>query len=156
MRVGNNTEAFDFSFDKDGRKLMETLRVNRSFPTKYGVRLIGTLELDGFVEVVATGPDKSERVDLTEAVDALIEDELYQMNAHPVPSMRSLTCVRNGWEGEEFVMGDNGPEVRVGLTLITPSRKQVVNVTAVMTKNSNSKWTITDYSFEPFLPYRSW
>ncbi|MDR1943803.1 MAG: hypothetical protein LBQ19_03180 [Synergistaceae bacterium] len=156
IRSGNNTEAFAYFLDADSAKLTETLRVNRLFPVKIGVRLRGKLTEGGFAEVVSVSPDKTARVDLSEAMDALVEDGLYQLNARPIPSMSSLSCVRNGWEGEEFSMGADGPELRVGLSLVTPSRKQVVNATAVLSKNSGGKWAVTDYTFEPFLPYRSW
>jgi hypothetical protein len=154
MRSGNNTEAYVYGFDEASKKLSETLRVNRAFPGKLGVRVRGTLEQDGFAEVISASPDKKERVDMSYAIEALIEDGLYQQNARPIPSMSSLTCVRNGWEGEALTEGKGGDELRVGMTLQTPSRKQVVDVTAVLTKDISGKWTVTDYLFEPFLPYR--
>jgi hypothetical protein len=154
MRGGNNTEAYVYSFDPGAATLKETLRVGRSFPVRLGVKVRGTLETGGFAEVETVSPDKKERVDLSEALNALIEDGLYQLNARPIPSMRSLTCARNGWEGEGLYADRDGPEVRVGMTLITPSRKQVINVTAVLTIKDGEKWTVTDYLFEPFLPYR--
>jgi hypothetical protein len=155
MRGGNNTEAYVYSFDPGAATLKETLRVGRSFPVRLGVKVRGTLETGGFAEVETVSPDKKGRVDLAEAVNALIEDGLYQLNARPIPSMRSLTCVRNGWEGEGLYASRDGPEVRVGMTLITPSRKQVINVTAILTRKDDGKWAVTDYLFEPFLPYRS-
>ncbi|MDR3322504.1 MAG: hypothetical protein LBS93_08645, partial [Synergistaceae bacterium] len=128
IRGGNNTEAFVYSMERGANgksgdlKISEKLRVNRSLPSKMGIKVSGTLEMDGFIEVRAVKPDKREMLDLREATDALMEDGLYQMNARPVPSMRSLICVRNGWEGEDIVIGaDGSPELRVGLTLITPS-----------------------------------
>jgi hypothetical protein len=154
MRSWNNTEAYVYEFDKAAGKLTEALRVNRAFPAKLGVRVRGTLEQGGFAEVMSTGPDKEERVDMSWAIEALIEDEIYQPNANPIPSARSLTCVRNGWEGEGFSEGKSGLEVLVGMTLQTPSRKQVVNVTAVLAKDASGKWVVCDYLFEPLLPYR--
>jgi hypothetical protein len=154
MRSWNNTEAYVYGFDNAAKKLSETLRVNRGFPGKFGVRVRGTLEQGGFAEVISVSPDKKERVDMSFVIEALIEDEIYQQNARPIPSMRSLTCVRNGWEGEGFAEGKDGDELRVGMTLQTPSRKQVVDVTAVLMKDASGKWIVTDYLFEPFLPYR--
>ncbi|MDR1514808.1 MAG: hypothetical protein LBS45_03860 [Synergistaceae bacterium] len=153
-RRDNNTEAYVYSFDKGACKLSETLRVGRSFPGKFGVKVSGTLEQGGFALISSVGPDKEERVDLSYAIDALIEDGIYQLNARPIPSMRSLSCVRAGYEGEEFIAGKDGAEVRVGMTLLTPSRKQIIDVTAVLTKDEPGKWRLTDYLFEPFLPYR--
>ena len=154
MRSWNNTEAYVYEFDKAAGKLTEALRINRAFPAKFGVRVSGTLERGGFAEVMSIGPDKEERVDMSWAIEALIEDEIYQPNASPIPSARSLTCVRNGWEGEGFSEGRDGPEVLVGMTLQTPSRKQVVDVTAVLTKDASGRWSVSDYLFEPLLPYR--
>jgi hypothetical protein len=153
-RRDNNTEAYVYSFDEDGDKLSETLRVGRSFPGKFGVKVSGTLEQGGFALIKSLQPDKEEKLDLSYAIDALIEDGIYQLNARPIPSMRNLSCVRAGYEGEELIAGSNGFEVRIGMTLLTPSRKQVVDVTAVLTKDGLGKWQLTDYLFEPFLPYR--
>jgi hypothetical protein len=156
IRSGNNTEAYAYTLDGEAEKLTETLRINRSFPSRMGVRIRATLEQDGFVDVTAISPDKTARVNLSEAMPALVEDALYQPNARPIPSMRNLSCVRNGWENEEFILGDDGLEARVGMTLVTPSRKQVVDVTAILRKDKNGKWAVADYLFEPFLPYRTW
>ncbi|MDR3255161.1 MAG: hypothetical protein LBT31_06310 [Synergistaceae bacterium] len=160
IRDGNNTEAFVFTLlegtnGESGLRISEPLRINRSFPSKMNIDLSGTLEQDCFIDIRSVNPDKSERLDLREAAGALIEDNLYQLNARPIPSMRSLACVRNGWEGEDLSFKDGRFELNIGLTLITPSRKQLVDVTAVLHKDENGKWAITDYAFEPFLPYRS-
>jgi hypothetical protein len=154
MRGGNNTEAYLYRFDDVAGKLTETLRINRSFPAKLGVRVKGALEQGGFVRITSAGPDREERLNLSYAVEALIEDGLYQLNGRPVPSMRSLSCVRAGYEGEDLVTGSGGTEVRVGMSLITPSRKQAADITAIMTKDGKGDWHVTDYTFEPFLPYR--
>ncbi|MDR1020360.1 MAG: hypothetical protein LBL73_06350 [Synergistaceae bacterium] len=154
MRSGNNTEAYVYRFDEGALKLSETLRINRSFPEKFNVRVKGTLEQDGFVRITSTGPDRDERLNLSHAVEALTEDGIYQPNGRPIPSMRNLSCVRAGYEGEDLVTGRDGTEVHVGMSLLTPSRKQTADVTAILTKDGNGCWLVTDYRFEPFLPYR--
>jgi hypothetical protein len=156
IRRGNNTDAWFYSFDKDDGKLTETLRVNRAFAEKMRVRVKGTLLEGGFAEASSLHPDKTESVDLSEAIGALIEDGLYQLNGQPVPSMKNLSCVRQGWEGEWLHMSEKGLEARVGLSLVAPSKKSVVDVIAVLTKAENGKWAVSDYLFEPFLPYRAW
>jgi hypothetical protein len=154
MRGGNNTEAYAYRYDKGTGKLVETLRINRLFPGKFNVMVKGALERGGFVLVSSASPDKEERLDLSPAVEALIEDGIYQLNARPIPSMRNLSCARAGYEGEGLAAGDGGAEVHVGMSLRTPSGKQVVDVTAILTKEGKGEWQVTDYRFEPFLPYR--
>jgi hypothetical protein len=146
---GGVTEAYVYSVSGAG-ELAETLRINAAFPDRMGVKLAGKLKAGGDVEVVSGAPEKKRIVDLKEAMDILVEDGLYQENGNPVPQMTNLGCVRNGWEGESMRGGD----ILVGLSLVTESRENVIEVTAVCVKNKRGKWVISDYTFEPFMPYK--
>lgn len=154
MRRGNNVEAYVYSADSLTGKLTQTFHVDRSFLSKMKLVVRGELLPGGFIELSAQNPDKKETLDMSGALDALIEDEVYQLNARPIPSLRNLSAVRMGSEGVEIHRTDNAPELRVGLSLVTLSKKRVVDATAVLARNANNQWIVKDVLFEPFLPYR--
>lgn len=155
LRSSNNAEIYLYSINRAAGNLNETLRVGRSFPERMQLSIKGRMQAGGYIEVESTKPQISSVVDLSAALDALVEDGLYQENGRPVPALVNLACVRNGWEDERIYTADNGlPTLEVGLSLITSSRKQVVDVVAVMTKTADNRWSVSDLRFEPFLPYR--
>ena len=155
MREGLNTEAFVFALNREKTpKLTEGLRVDRNFYLRAGLSVKGTLQHGGFVEVASVKPEKTARLDLSDpdAADELIAQGLYQPDGEPVSALRNLACSRTGSEGVD-VMQDN--TIQVGMSLISLSKKRVVDATATLESEDGAKWSIADIDFEPFLPYRS-
>ena len=155
IRRGNNTEAYVYGVNPVTGRLREALRVNRSLPERLKLDIRGTMQDGGYVDVAAKKPAIATRVDLSESLAALVEDELYQPDGRPIAALQNLTCVRHGWEEEGIYMEEGKAVVSVGLSLITLSRKQVVDVAALFEKNAAGEWEITRCRFEPFLPYRN-
>lgn len=155
LRTGNNAESYVYAVNRASGSLSEALRIGRSFPERMKLSVKGRMQAGGRIEVESTSPKISTVVDMSAALDALVEDGLYQENGRPVPALVNLTCVRNGWEDERIHLAENGvPTLEVGVSLITSSRKQVVDVTVIMTKTDGKRWGVSDLRFEPFLPYR--
>lgn len=155
MREGFNVEAFVFYLkDAKAPKLIESLRVDRNFPLRMRLNIKGTLQQDGFVNVVSAKPEKNERLDLSDpsAADGLIAERLYQPDGQPIPALRNLVCARTGYEGVEVV---NGKELRVGLSLVSSSKKTVVDATVSLESEDGERWAVSDVVFEPSLPFRS-
>lgn len=155
LRTGNNAESYVYAVNRAAGSLSEMLRIGRSFPERANLSIKGRMQAGGMIEVESKSPQISTVIDMSEALNALVEDGLYQENGRPVPALVNLTCVRNGWEDERIYLAENGvPTLEVGVSLITSSRKQVVDVTVVMTKADGNRWGVNDLRFEPFLPYR--
>ena len=155
LRTGNNAESYVYAVNRAAGSLNETLRIGRSFPERMKLSIKGRMQAGGMVEVESRSPQLASVLDMSAALSALVEDGLYQENGRPVPALVNLTCVRNGWEDERIHLAENGvPTVEVGVSLITSSRQQVVDVTVIMTKADGNRWGVSDLRFEPFLPYR--
>lgn len=155
IRTGNNSEAYVYSVNRAAGRLTESLAINRSFPERMKLSISGKMQQGGFVEVQSKNPAVSSVMDMSDALDAMIDDELYQPNGRPIASQANLVCVRNGWEDERISVGDDGSvTVEVGLSLITSARRQVADVVAVLAKAGINQWEVRDIRFEPFLPYR--
>ena len=155
LRTGNNAESYVYAVNRAAGSLSETLRVGRSFPERVNLSIKGRMQAGGMIEVESKSPQLASVLDMSTALNALVEDGLYQENGRPVPALVNLTCVRNGWEDERIHLAENGvPTLEVGVSLITSSRKQVVDVTVIMTKADGNRWGVSDLRFEPFLPYR--
>ena len=156
LRSGNNAECYVYGINRVSGKLSETMRVNRALPERLKLDIKGTMQAGGEVDVLARRPQHEETVRMPEALDALIEDEIYQPNGRPVPAIVNLKCVRNGWEGERLYKNGGTVSLEVGLSLVTLSNKQVVVATVVFEKDGSGKWSPASLSCEPFLPYRSY
>jgi hypothetical protein len=154
IRAGNNTEGSVYSIDPATGKLSEKLKIDRSFPKRQKLDIKGTLMPGGFIDIASKEPPVKERVDLSGAIDALAEDEIYQDDERPVPSLANLSLVRNGWEDERIYSVEGSIRVEVGMSLVTLSKKQILDVTALLSKNSSGAWNVTELKFEPFMPYR--
>jgi|GEM_PF-5451618 len=138
----------------DAPKLAESLRVDQNFPGRMKLNVKGTLESGGIVSVVSANPQKTERLDLSnpEAADELIAAGLYDANGEPVPALKNLSLARTGSESVDAAQGNT---IRVGMSLVSLSKKRVVDVTAALTQKGGDKWVVTAINFEPFLPFRS-
>lgn len=155
MREDRVSEAFVFSMGGGNTpKLTERLRVDKNFPLRMRLNVKGTLMSGGFVDVLSVKPDRSERLDLSSpgAADELILAGLYGENGEPIAATRNLVCVRIGSEGVDVASGD---KIQVGLSLVSSSRKRVVDVTATLESADGEKWDVSSLDFEPFLPFRS-
>lgn len=154
IRSGNNSECYVYHVHPASGKLTETMRINRAFVERMKLSVKATMQADGYIEVVSQTPPFDERVDLSEALNALIEDELYQENGRPVPSLVNLTCVRNGWEEERIFMQNGEVRLEVGLSMMTLSKKQVLDAILTYDKGEDGRWRAQEIRFEPFLPYK--
>lgn len=155
MREGFNTEGFVFALNREKTpKLTETLRVDRNFYLRARLNVKGTLRSGGFVEVASAKPEKTVRLNLSDpdAADELIAQGLYQPDGEPIDSLRNLACSRTGSESVEVVPEN---KIQVGMSLMSLSKKRVVDVTATLESEDGAKWDVTDIDFEPFLPFRS-
>jgi hypothetical protein len=154
IRTGNISEGSIYSIDPGTGRLKESMRIDGSFLRRAKLDVKGTLMPDARVEVVSKLPEERATVDLSEAMDALVEDGIYQQNGRPVPALANLTLARGGWEDEGIYHDEGGVRLEVGLSLVTNSKKQVVDVMATLAKDDAGEWVVTDLNFEPFLPYR--
>lgn len=155
MREGLNVEAFVFSLGGTKTpKLVEDLRVDRNFPLRMRLNIKGTLQQGGFVDIVSLKPEKRARLDLSDpsAADELIAEGLYRQDGWPVLALKYLTCARTGSEGVEI-----GSENRllVGMSLVSTSKKKVVDITATLESGDGESWVVSDVAFEPSLPFRT-
>jgi hypothetical protein len=152
--ANDNTEAHVYSINPVTGRLTDTLTVTRAFPEKMKLEVTGVMTEGGVIEIESKKPARKVKIDLSEVLDSLIEDELYREDGRVIPAMENLTLVRNGWEDERF--GGQGGKVfvEVGMSLVTLSKKPVIDVTGVLTKNNDS-WTVSGLTFGPSLPYRS-
>jgi hypothetical protein len=154
IRTGNNSEASIYSIDGDTGRLTESIRIDRSFQKRIGLDVRGTLLPRGFIEISSKNPPTSERLDLSGALAALVEDEIYQPNGRPIPSLANLTLARGGWEDERIYEIEGSVHADVGMSLVTLSKKQVIDVTVVLSKDGGGRWSVSDIKFEPFMAYR--
>lgn len=155
LRGDRVMEALIFSVASgDTPKLAERLHVDKNFPLRMRLNVKGTLLSGGFVEVLSVKPDKTERLNLSApgAAEELVFAGLYGEDGEPLAQMRNLSCVRIGTEGVDVAPGD---KIQVGLSLISLSKKRVVDVTATLESADGEKWSIGSLDFEPFLPFRS-
>ncbi|MDR1916938.1 MAG: hypothetical protein LBQ58_10230 [Synergistaceae bacterium] len=156
IRAGNDTEARVYSVNRVTGRLDEILLIDRLFPDRASLDVTGAMEADGVVKIVSLNPKRDESVDLSEAMDALIDDGIYQPGGYPIDALRNLKLARNGWEDERIYLDGDKIRVDVGLSLVTLSRKQVVDVTAIYEIDDGmNSCKLIDLFFEPFLLYRS-
>jgi hypothetical protein len=153
IRAGYNTEAHVYAINPVTGRLTETMSVTRAFPETMKLDVSGTMLEGGIIEAESKRPPLYERIDLSGALNSLIEDELYQQNGSPIPALRNLRLVRNGWEDAGIYLEGGETRVEVGMSLATLSKKTVVEVTSVFKKDGIDKWTVVEQYFAPSLPY---
>jgi hypothetical protein len=153
IRAGDNTEAHVYAINPVTGRLTETMSITRAFPETMKLDIIGTMLEGGIIDTESKKPPRKEKIDLSGVLDSLIEDELYQQDGKPIPALRNLRLVRNGWEDAEIYMNGGEPSVRVGASLVTLSKKTVAEVTYVFKKDGEGKWTVAERCFAPSLPY---
>jgi hypothetical protein len=154
IRTGDNSEGSIYTVDGGTGKLSEAVRIDRSFQKRMKLEVRGILLPRGLVEVSSKNPPASEVLDLSGALPALVEDEIYQPNGRPIPALANLTLERGGWEDERIYEDGGFVRADVGMSLVTLSKKQVVDVTVVLSKDDGGRWNVSGVKFEPFMPYR--
>jgi hypothetical protein len=152
IRAGDNTEAYVYSINPVTGRLTDTMAVTRAFPEKMKLDITGVMREGGIIEIEYNG-SRHETMDLSEALDSLIEDGLYQPDGTPIPALRNLRLVRSGWEDVNFYTDGDEPRVDVGMSLVTLSGKPVAEVTYIFKKDDNGEWSVADRRFAPSLPY---
>ena len=154
IRAGDNTEAYVYSINPLTGRLDQTLVITRNFPERIGLEITGTMKPGGVVEIASEQPFVRGTVNMAEALDALIEDEIYQPDGNPISAFENLRLIRGGWEEEDFYSVDGETRVNAGMTLMTLSGNPVIDVTAVLIQDANRDWTAVELRFEPALPYK--
>jgi hypothetical protein len=153
IRAGDNTEARVYAINPVTGRLTLTMSITRAFPETMKLDITGTMLEGGIIEAESQKPPRKEKIDLSDVLDSLIEDELYQRDGNPIPALRNLRLARGGWEDAEIYLDGGEPRVDVGMSLVTLSKKPVVEVTCVFKKDGAGDWTVVEQRFAPSLPY---
>jgi hypothetical protein len=154
IAAGDNTEGRVYRINPVTGRLDETLVINRSFPERTRISVSGVMKAGGVIEFESKPVAGSGTMDMSESLDALIEDGLYQPDGNPVPALANLKLVRGGWEDEAMYGSEAGTRIEVGMSLVSLSKKPVVDVTATLSADESGNWVVTGLRFEPSLPYR--
>jgi hypothetical protein len=154
IRANDNTEARVYELNPVTGRVLETLAITRAFPELMKFEITGLMKFGGIVEAESKEPQFAGRIDLSGAIGALIEDELYQPDGNPIGALENLRVARGGWEDERIYSEGGENLIDVGMSLITLSGKPVLDVTAVLEKGQNGAWMARELRFEPSLPYR--
>ncbi|MDR3075746.1 MAG: hypothetical protein LBU26_00465 [Synergistaceae bacterium] len=155
IRAGDNTEARVYSINPVTGRFDEKLAVARAFPDKMKLKITAVMKPGGMIEAESKNPVVKQIADMSGALGALVEDELYQPDGNPMPALENLRLVRSGWEDENIYRSGGETMLNVGMSMITLSKKPVLDVTAVMRMDEHGNWFVSDVRFEPSLPYRS-
>lgn len=155
IRAGNMTEARVYSINDVTGRFEETLVVDRDFPKRMKLDVTCRLEPGGKVILESASPRVAYTLDLSPALDYLIEDEIYMPDGNPIPALENLQLARGGWE-DESIRAENGDTVlEVGMSLLTLSKKTVADATAVLRYDKSGHWTVEALTFGPSMPYRT-
>jgi hypothetical protein len=153
IRAGDNTEARVYAINPVTGRLTLSMSITRTFPETMRLDVTGIMLEGGIIEVESKKTPLKEKIDLSGALDSLIEDELYQPNGNPIPALQNLRLVRNGWEDAEIYLDGGEPRVGVGMSLVTLSKKTVAEMTSVFKKDKMGEWAVVEQRFAPSLPY---
>lgn len=154
LRKGNNAECYVYDINAASGKLTETFRINRGTPERLKVDVKAVMQADGQIEISSRLFSYDDTLDLSSALGALVEDEIYQENGRPIPAIVNLKCVRAGWEDDRLYTVDGTVLLDLGLSLVTLSKKTVAEVFLTYKKESGGKWVPQSMTCVPFLPYR--
>ena len=153
IRAGDNTEAIVYEINPV-LGLDEKVAITRRFPESMNLRITCMMTSDGIMEAASEQPYIRRMIDMSDALDALIEDELYQPDGNPVRALENLRLIRGGWEDENLYHEDGEIGIDVGMSLMSLSQKPVVDVTAVLRRDADGEWVVSGFRFEPALPYK--
>ncbi|MCL2683968.1 MAG: hypothetical protein FWE55_01880 [Synergistaceae bacterium] len=154
IRAGDNTEANVYAVDPATGKLDDKLAITRRFPEVMKLKVTCRMMPEGIMEAESERPSVRRTIDMSAALEALVEDELYQPDGNPVKALENLRLVRAGWEDERIYREDGETRIDAGMSLATLSQKPVIEVTAVLKQDAGGNWAVSELRFEPFLPYR--
>jgi len=155
IRAGDNTEAHVYNINPVTGRLDEKLAITRAFPEKMKLQVTGEMKPGGIVQAESKKPDVKRSVDMSSELDSLIEDELYQPDGDPIKALVNLRLVRGGWEEESIYKSGGEIFIEVGMSLVSLSKKPVLDATVVLKLGESGEWGVSDIRFEPSLPYRS-
>ena len=155
IRAGNVTEARVYHINSVTCRLDETLVIGHDFPQKMKLDVKGKLEPGGRTELESANPSVKRTLDLSQVLDYLIEDEIYQPDGNPIPALENLRLERGGWEDERIYRENGDTLLEVGMSLVTLSKKTVADATAVLKYDESGHWTVEALTFEPSMPYRT-
>ena len=156
IRTGNVTVARVYLINDVTGRLNESLVIGHDFPQKIKLDVKGTLEPGGKVELESANPRVKRTLDLSPVLDYLVEDEIYQPDGNPIPSLTNLQLARGGWEDERIYRENGDTVMEVGMSLVTLSKKAVADATAILRYDDESgHWTAEALTFEPSMPYRT-
>lgn len=154
MRQGGVSEAYVFASAGRG-KLTESFRITRGAFDRLKLDTKATLAAGGLVEVVGRRPICDHDVDLSPALEALIDDGVYQADGRPVPALVNLKKARAGWEGEALVLRDGKVNIDIGFSMATVSGTTILNSMVSLAQDGSGKWQPAHLSVEPFMAYAS-
>ena len=154
IRAGENTEANVYAINPVTGRLDEKLPITRRFPERMKLKVTCVMKPGGIMEAVSELPSVRRTIDMSEVLDALVEDELYQSDSNPIKALENLRLVRGGWEEENLYREGRETRIDVGMSLITLSQKPVIDVTAVLKQDNNENWVVSELRFEPSMPYK--
>jgi hypothetical protein len=156
IRTGNVTEARVYHINDVTGRLAETLVVGHDFPVEMKFDVKCELKPGGMVELESANPSVKRTLDLSPALDYLVEDEIYQPDGNPIPALENLRLAREGWEDERIYRENGDTVAEIGMSLVTLSKKTVAEATAVLRyDNKSGRWTVEALTFEPSMPYRT-
>ena len=155
IRAGDSTDARVYSINPVTGSFDEKLTVTGTFPDKMKLKVTAVMKPGGIIEAESKNPAVKQIADMSGALDSLVEDELYQPDGNPITALENLRLVRSGWEDENIYRSGGETMLSVGMSMITLSKKPVLDVTAVMRMDEHGNWFVSDIRFEPSLPYRS-
>jgi hypothetical protein len=154
IRVNENTEAHVYNINPVTGRLDEKLAITRAFPEKMKLNVSCEMKEGGIMEASSKAPELKSSIDMSSALDSLVEDGLYQPDGNPIKALMNLHLTRGGWEDENIYRRDGNTFLEVGLSLISLSKKPVVDVTAVLRMGESGDWSVSDIRFEPSMLYR--
>jgi hypothetical protein len=155
IRAGNVTEARVYRINDVTGRLEETIVIDHNFPRKMKLEVKCELKPGGTIELESVNLRVKRTLDLSPVLDYLIEDGVYQPDGDPIPALTNLRLARGGWENERIYRENGGTVLEVGMSLMTLSKKTVVDATAVLRYDILGHWTAETMTFEPSMPYKT-
>ncbi|MDR0765109.1 MAG: hypothetical protein LBE65_05925 [Synergistaceae bacterium] len=155
IREKNVTDARVYQINHVTGKLEKPFAIGHDFPRNMKLEVKGRLEPSGAVKLESANPYVKQTLDLSPVLDYLVEDEIYQPDGNPIPALANLRLTRGGWENERIYRENGDTVMEVGMSLVTLSKKTVVDATVFLRYDKSGRWTAEALTFEPSMPYRT-
>lgn len=153
QRAGGDAECVVYTIDRKKSRISETFKISRSVPSRMKLDIKALLKAGGLVTVTSKRPACDDiELDLSKALDALIEDAVYQENGRPISNLVNLQLARIGWEGEGIRWTSSGTLIDMGVSLSTISKVHLITG-RVTFERSAGKWQPATFTCEPFFAY---